>query len=57
MIDAKSQFKSTSFFIHKIHDSLNFADISFFSKYFKRHIDLYPLSYKNNGHIMVLTVS
>ena len=49
IMDAKSQLKSTDLSIQQISDSLNFANMSFFGKYFKRHVGMSPLDYRNNG--------
>lgn len=49
IMDAKSQLKSTDLSIQQIADSLNFANMSFFGKYFKRHVGMSPLEYRNNG--------
>lgn len=49
IMDAKSQLKSTAFSIQEISDSLNFANMSFFGKYFKRYVGMSPLAYRNNG--------
>ena len=49
IMDAKSQLKSTDLTIQQISDSLNFANMSFFGKYFKRHVGMSPLEYRNNG--------
>ena len=49
IMDAKSQLKSTDLSIQQISDSLNFANMSFFGKYFKRHVGMSPLEYRNNG--------
>ena len=49
IMDAKSQLKSTQLSIQNISDSLNFANMSFFGKYFKRYVGMSPLEYRNNG--------
>ncbi|MBQ8673150.1 MAG: AraC family transcriptional regulator [Bacteroides sp.] len=49
IMDAKSQLKLTDLSIQAIADSLNFANMSFFGKYFKRHVGMSPLEYRNNG--------
>lgn len=49
IMDAKSQLKSTQQSIQNISDSLNFANMSFFGKYFKRHTGMSPLEYRNKG--------
>lgn len=49
IMDAKSQLKSTKLSIQEISDSLNFANMSFFGKYFKRYVGMSPLEYRNNG--------
>ena len=49
IMDAKSQLKSTQLSIQSISDSLNFANMSFFGKYFKRHTGMSPLEYRNKG--------
>ena len=49
IMDAKSQLKSTHLSIQEISDSLNFANMSFFGKYFKRNVGMSPLEYRNKG--------
>ncbi len=49
IMDAKSQLKSTNRSVQEISDSLNFANMSFFCKYFKRYAGMSPLEYRNNG--------
>ena len=49
IMDAKSQLKLTNLSIQAISDSLNFANMSFFGKYFKRYTGMSPLEYRNNG--------
>lgn len=49
IMDAKSQLKSTNLSVQNISDSLNFANMSFFGKYFKRYVGMSPLEYRNNG--------
>ena len=49
IMDAKSQLKSTNRSVQEISDSLNFANMSFFGKYFKRYTGMSPLEYRNNG--------
>lgn len=49
IMDAKSQLKSSQLSIQSISDSLNFANVSFFGKYFKRYVGMSPLEYRNNG--------
>lgn len=48
IMDAKSQIKSTDLPIQEISDSLNFANMSFFGKYFKRHTGMSPVEYRKN---------
>ena len=45
--DAKAKLKSTEMTIQEIAYSLNFTDISFFGKYFKRYTGLSPKQYRN----------
>lgn len=49
IMDAKSQLKSTQLSIQDISDALNFANMSFFGKYFKRYVGMSPLEYRNKG--------
>lgn len=49
IMDAKAQLKSTQLTIQEISDSLNFANMSFFGKYFKRYVGMSPLEYRNRG--------
>ena len=48
IMDAKTQLKSTDFSIHDIAYSLNFTNMSFFGKYFKRYVGIGPLEYRNS---------
>ena len=47
IMDAKAQLKSTNISIQSIAYSLNFTNMSFFGKYFKRHVGVGPLEYRN----------
>lgn len=47
IMDAKSQLRSTNLSIRDIAYSLNFTNMSFFGKYFKRHVGVGPLEYRN----------
>lgn len=49
IMDAKSQLKLTNLSIQEISDSLSFANVSFFGKYFKRYVGMSPLAYRNKG--------
>ena len=44
--DAKAKLRSTELSIQEISDSLNFADISSFGKYFKRYAGMTPSQYR-----------
>lgn len=46
--DAKAQLKSTNLSINEIAESLNFPNVSFFGKYFKRLVGMSPLQYRNS---------
>lgn len=46
--DAKAKLRSTELTIQEISDSLNFADISSFGKYFKRYAGMTPSQYRNS---------
>lgn len=48
IMDAKAQLKSTDASIQSIAYSLNFTNMSFFGKYFKRYVGVGPLEYRNN---------
>lgn len=48
IMDAKTQLKSTELSIHNIAESLNFLNISFFGKYFKRYVGMSPQKYRNS---------
>ena len=48
IMDAKAQLKSRNLSIHDIAYSLNFTNMSFFGKYFKRHVGMSPLEYRNS---------
>ncbi len=49
IMDAKSQLKLTDASVQDIADSLNFANLSFFGKYFKRYVGMSPLEYRVKG--------
>ncbi|MDD6210460.1 MAG: AraC family transcriptional regulator [Bacteroidales bacterium] len=46
--DAKAQLKSTNLPINQIAESLNFPNVSFFGKYFKRYVGMGPQAYRNS---------
>lgn len=46
--DAEAKLKSTDLTIQEIAYSLNFPDISFFGKYFKRYVGMSPKQYREN---------
>lgn len=48
IMDAKNQLKSTDIPIYQIADSLNFSNVSFFGKYFKRYVGIGPQEYRNS---------
>lgn len=48
IMDAKAQLKSTDVSIQDIAYSLNFTNMSFFGKYFKRHVGVGPQEYRNS---------
>ncbi len=48
ILDAKAQLKSTDLTIQEISYSLNFSNVSFFGKYFKRHVGMSPQAYRNS---------
>ena len=48
IVDAKAKLKSTNMTIQEIAYSLNFPSASFFGKYFKRHMGMSPLEYRNS---------
>lgn len=48
IMDAKAQLKSTETSVQDIAYSLNFTNMSFFGKYFKRHVGISPLEYRNS---------
>lgn len=48
IMDAKAQLKSTDASVQSIAYSLNFTNMSFFGKYFKRYVGVGPLEYRNN---------
>ena len=48
IVDAKAQLKSTTIPIKEIADSLNFPNVSFFGKYFKRLTGMSPQQYRNS---------
>ena len=48
IVDAKAQLKSTNIPIYEIAESLNFPNVSFFGKYFKRLTGMSPQQYRNS---------
>lgn len=48
LVDVKAKLKSTDMTIQEIAYSLNFPSASFFGKYFKRHMGMSPLEYRNS---------
>lgn len=48
IVDVKAKLKSTNMTIQEIAYSLNFPSASFFGKYFKRHMGMSPLEYRNS---------
>lgn len=48
LTDVKAKLKSTDMTIQQIAYSLNFPNASFFGKYFKRHMGISPLQYRNS---------
>lgn len=46
IMDAKAKLKSTNMTIQEISDSLNFPNMSFFGKYFKRYVKMSPNEYR-----------
>ncbi len=51
IMDAKAQLKSTNLPVSKIADSLNFNNVSFFGKYFKRYVGISPMEYRNSKSV------
>lgn len=49
--DAQAKLRSTEMTIQEIAYSLNFSDISFFGKYFKRYTGMSPKKYRNAGNV------
>ena len=47
--DAQGKLRSTELSIQEIAYSLNFPDISFFGKYFKRYTGVSPKKYRKMG--------
>lgn len=48
VMDAKAQLKSTDQSIKQIAYSLNFNNLSFFTKYFRQHVGMTPQEYRNS---------
>ena len=48
IIDAKAQLKGTDMTIQEIAYSLNFPNPSFFCKFFRRHVGMSPLEFRNS---------
>ena len=48
IVKQSTQLKSTNLTIHDIAYTLNFTNMSFFGKYFKRHVGMSPQEYRNS---------
>lgn len=48
ILEAKTLLSSTTISIQEIADQLNFANQSFFGKYFKQHVGMSPRQYRKN---------
>ena len=48
IMDAKAKLKSTQMTIQEIAFSLNFPTASFFGKYFKRHVGMTPVQFRES---------
>ena len=48
IMDARALLKSTNMAIKEIAITLNFPNVSFFGKYFKRHVGMSPQQYRNS---------
>ena len=48
IMDAKAQLKSTNLPVYQIADALNFDNVSFFGKFFKRHVGISPIEFRNS---------
>lgn len=48
IMDARALLKSTNMPIKEIAITLNFPNVSFFGKYFKRHVGMSPQQYRNS---------
>ena len=48
IMDAKAKLKSSTMTIQEVAYSLNFPNASFFGKYFKRHVGMTPLDFRNS---------
>ena len=51
IMDAKAQLKSTTLPVQEIAYSLHFPNVSFFGKYFKRHVGMGPMEYRNGKEV------
>lgn len=48
IMDAKAQLKSTNLPIKEISMGLGYNNVAFFDKYFRRHVGMSPLEYRNS---------
>lgn len=48
IMEAKNKLKTTDFTILQISEDLNFANPSFFGRYFKQYVGMTPLQYRNS---------
>ncbi len=51
ILEAKQMLRSTSLTVQEISRELNFANQSFFGKYFKKHVGVSPSEYRLQGHV------
>ena len=46
MLEAKRSLQYTSMTVSQISDYLGFSDVTYFSRFFKKHAALYPKAYR-----------
>lgn len=51
ILEAKQMLRSTSLTIQEVSRELNFANQSFFGKYFKKHVGVSPSEYRQQGQV------
>ena len=49
VLEAKQMLRTTTLTVQEVSRELNFANQSFFGKYFKKHVGMSPSEYRQQG--------